>query len=162
VRDDSTPRTPLNTKYAEKYNLFLSCNEINGEIKKIGVRQCNPDALLDIHSILAVVSTTFLRKRSVPKKSLARTSASAEKSLPSPQATTKSVLKNQGKQHGRHFVPPMRPSVKCQRVKFLCAVRDLNPRPSRCKRAALPTELTARVTVIPDLQLFPKAMYSIL
>jgi hypothetical protein len=25
----------------------------------------------------------------------------------------------------------------------MCAVRDLNPRPSRCKRVALPTELTA-------------------
>ena len=40
--------------------------------------------------------------------------------MPSPQAATKSVLKNQDKQHGRHFVPPMRPSVKCQRVKFWC------------------------------------------
>ena len=30
-----------------------------------------------------------------------------------------------------------------------CAVRDSNPRPFRCKRIALPTELTARFRTLP-------------
>ncbi len=40
-----------------------------------------------------------------------------------------------------------------KRVFHLCAMRDLNSRPSRCKRAALPTELIAHVfirTIVPN------------
>ena len=50
---------------------------------------------------------------------------------------------------------------KNSNIKFelflLCAVRDLNPRPSRCKRVALPTELTAHCfKIYPPLWLCPR------
>ena len=38
----------------------------------------------------------------------------------------------------------------------LCAVRDLNPRPFRCKRIALPTELTAQYCIITVPQIIDK------
>ncbi len=37
VSDVSIPRTILNHKYNERYNLILICNEIDKEIKRIGI-----------------------------------------------------------------------------------------------------------------------------
>jgi len=48
----------------------------------------------------------FLLKRSVPKKSLARTSSSPKEKCASPQATLQIRLEKWGEISGRRFAPP--------------------------------------------------------
>ena len=67
----------------------------------------------------------------------------AKKSSVPPKAGLRIRLENQAKQSGRRFAPPTKKSVNFPKVRFWWAMRDLNPRPFRCKRIALPTELIA-------------------
>src|SRR3989338_4358880 len=63
---------------------------------------------------------TFLQKRSVPKKSLARTSSSAKKQCAPPKATLRIRLEKWGEISGRLFAPPTIRSPKNRLVPFWC------------------------------------------
>src|SRR3989338_4315191 len=69
---------------------------------------------------------TFLQKRSVPKKSLARTSSSAKKQCAPPKATLRIRLEKWGEISGRRFAPPTIRSPKNRLVPFWCAGEDLH------------------------------------
>ena len=84
---------------------------------------------------------TFLEKRSSPKKSLARTSASTTKSSVAPQAHLPKTVLWLRHQHGRRFAPPMSVSVRHQKVESWSHLSGLNRRPHPYHGCALPTEL---------------------
>src|SRR3989344_168353 len=77
---------------------------------------------------------TFLRKRLLPKKSLARTSSSKTKWSAQARRIFRIPAQNQGKQHGTHFVRPMRWLVFLTKVRLWCVERDSNPRSPKATR----------------------------
>src|SRR3989344_4487777 len=78
--------------------------------------------------------TTFLQKRSVPKKSLARTCFLAKKQSVPPKAGLRIRLEKWGGISGKRFARPPFWLPKSRLVRLWCVERDSNPRSPKATR----------------------------